>query len=87
MNLRKMSKGTGAGAGPFFAISGFHLDATRFNLPHQGGIADDCDYDALTAITSHERGCVDFLGNLANRILGQKLNLERPVNRSLEFKL
>jgi len=53
MNLRKMSKGSGGGAGPFFVISGFHLDATRFNLPHQGGIADDGDYDVLTAITSY----------------------------------
>jgi len=38
-----MSKGTGGGAGTFFPISGFHLDATRFNLPHQRGIADDGD--------------------------------------------
>jgi len=53
MNLRNMSKGTSGGADPFFAISGFHLDATHFNLPHQGGIADDCDYDVLTAITSY----------------------------------
>jgi len=53
MNLRKTRKGTGGGACPFFAISGFHLDATRFNLPHQGGIADDDGYDMLTAITSY----------------------------------
>jgi len=32
----------GRGGGPF-AISGFHLDATRFNLPHQGGVVDNCD--------------------------------------------
>ena len=53
MNLRKMSKGSGGGAVPFFAISGFHLDAIRFNLPHQGGIVEHCDYDVLTAITSY----------------------------------
>ena len=55
MNLRKMNKGTGRGAGIFFAISGFHLDATRFNLPYQPGIRDDSDYDVLTEITSYKR--------------------------------
>jgi len=53
MNLQKMSKGTSGGADPCFAISRFHLDATHFNLPHQGGIANDYDYDVLTAITSY----------------------------------
>jgi len=52
MNLRRIGKGTG-GADPFFAISGFHLDARRFNLPHEGGIVDDGDCDVLTAITSY----------------------------------
>jgi len=85
MNLRKMSKGTGGGAGPLFAISGFHLDATCYNILHHGGIADHCDYDVLTKITSYQRGWVGRLGNLAGRILGPKVDLERAINRSLEF--
>jgi len=85
MNLRKMSKGIGGGAGPFFAISKFHLDATRYNIPHQWGIADHCDYYVLTKITSYQRGWVGRLGNLAGRILGRKFDLGRAINRSLEF--
>jgi len=87
MNLRKMSKGTGGGADPFFAISGIYLDATRFNLPHEGGIVDDGDYDVLTEITSYQGGCVGRLGNLAGCILGWKPDLERAVNSSVKSNL
>ena len=66
MNIRKMNKGAGGVAGPFFATSGFDLDATRFYFPHpltNGDVkfTDDSDYSMGTAFTSYKKGNVGAL--------------------------
>ncbi|KFY20247.1 hypothetical protein V491_03870, partial [Pseudogymnoascus sp. VKM F-3775] len=40
----KMAKSTGNVVNPFFAMDRFGVDAMRFYLAHDGGIADDADY-------------------------------------------
>jgi len=51
------------------------------------GVSDGGDHDVLTVMTSFKRGCVRRLGNLADRILWQKLHLEKAVNSSVESTL
>ncbi|PWW78599.1 hypothetical protein C7212DRAFT_173421, partial [Tuber magnatum] len=87
MNHRKMSKSTGNAVNPFFALDRFGVDAMRFYLLHEGGIADDGDYDVRAVVERYKKGCADGLGNLAGRIRGRGFNLERAVKRSSELNM
>ncbi|KAG0134460.1 methionyl-tRNA synthetase-like protein [Tuber indicum] len=81
MNHRKMSKSTGNVVNPFFALDRFGVDTVRFYLLHEGGITDDGDYDVRSVVDRYKKSCASGLGNLAGRIRGRRLNLERAVRR------
>ncbi|XHG00739.1 hypothetical protein AWENTII_004161 [Aspergillus wentii] len=65
-----MSKSTGNVVNPFFAIDRFGVDAMRFFLAYQGGLAGDADYDNAYIIRDYKKMLQWGIGNLAHRAIG-----------------
>ncbi|KAF7194985.1 putative methionine--tRNA ligase, mitochondrial [Pseudocercospora fuligena] len=82
LGKQKMAKSTGNGVNPFFALERFGIDPLRWYLIHEGGIADDADYDNSFIIEKYKKGLQGGLGNLANRVMrGQGWDVQRAVKR------
>jgi methionyl-tRNA synthetase len=72
MNHSKMSKSAGNVVNPFFAIDRFEVDTMRFYMAHDGGIADDADYENAYIIERYKKGLQGAIGNLVSRIMRGK---------------
>lgn len=82
LGKQKMAKSTGNVVSPFFALERFGMDAMRWYLIHEGGIADDADYDNSFIIEKYKKGLQGGLGNLASRITrGTGWDVQRAVKR------
>ncbi|KAK4617345.1 putative methionine--tRNA ligase, mitochondrial [Fulvia fulva] len=68
LGKQKMAKSTGNVVNPFFALERFGIDAMRWYLILQGGIADDADYDNSFIIERYRKGLQGGLGNLLTRV-------------------
>jgi methionyl-tRNA synthetase len=76
MSHAKMSKSAGNVVNPFFAIDRFEVDTMRFYMAHDGGIADDTDYDNAFIIERYKKSLQGAIGNLASRIMrGKRWNV------------
>lgn len=73
LDHRKMSKSKGNAVNPFVAISRFGVDAMRFYMVHDGGIADDADYHNEIIVARYKKHLKNGLGNLVARITRSKL--------------
>jgi len=84
----KMSKSSGNGVNPFFALDRFGVDAMRFYLAHDGGIRDDAAYDNEFVIERYKKNLHGGLGNLVSRIVRSKRwNVKQCVtNRAQHFR-
>jgi methionyl-tRNA synthetase len=75
----KMSKSRGNVVNPFHAIDTYSVDVIRWFLTHDGGIADDADYNNLR-IAERYRQLKGGLGNLVTRVTrGKHWNVEEAV--------
>lgn len=82
LGKQKMAKSTGNVVSPFFALERFGIDAMRWYLIHEGGIANDSDYDNSFIIDKYKKGLRGGLGNLASRITrGKGWDVRRAVRR------
>jgi methionyl-tRNA synthetase len=80
MNRAKMSKSAGNVVNPFFAIDRFEVDTMRYYMAHDGGIADDTNYENAYIIERYKKGLQGGLGNLASRVLrGKRWNTRECV--------
>lgn len=66
---QKMSKSSGNGVNPFFAIDRFGIDTLRYFLIHSGGIEKDAEYDNRLVAIRYKKDLQNGLGNLASRVL------------------
>jgi methionyl-tRNA synthetase len=69
MNRAKMSKSAGNVVNPFFAIDRFEVDTMRFYMAHDGGIADDADYENAYIIERYKKSLQGAIGNLVSRVM------------------
>lgn len=82
LGRQKMAKSTGNVVNPFFALERFGTDAMRWYLVHEGGIADDADYDNGFIIEKYKKGLQGGVGNLVGRIMRAKnWDVARAVKR------
>lgn len=82
LGKKKMSKSTGNGVNPFFALERFGLDVMRWYLIHDGPTGDDASYDNTFIVEKYKKNLQDALGNLASRILRFKgWDVRRAVQR------
>jgi methionyl-tRNA synthetase len=82
LGKQKMAKSTGNVVSPFFALERFGIDAMRWYLIQEGGIADDADYDNSFIIEKYKKGLQGGLGNLVTRIIrGKHWNVQHAVQR------
>lgn len=80
LGREKMSKSTGNGVDPFFALERFGVDTMRFFLSLRGGIKDDSSYDNDFILQSYKTDLQGSLGNLVSRVVGGKgWNIRRAV--------
>ena len=70
MNREKMSKSSGNGVNPFFAIERFSVDTMRFSLIYRAPEGQDSDYDNEYIIRDYKKILQWGLGNLASRLIG-----------------
>lgn len=76
MNRAKMSKSAGNVVNPFFALDRFEVDTIRYYLAHDGGIADDADYENAYIIERYKKGLQGATGNLVSRVMrGKRWNV------------
>lgn len=68
LGRRKMSKSRGNVVNPFFAIDRFGTDVVRYYLLHDGGIADDADYENSFVVERYKHNLQSGLGNLVSRV-------------------
>lgn len=88
MNRSKMSKSAGNVVNPFFAIDRFEVDTMRFYMAHDGGIADDTDYENAFIIERYKKSLQGAAGNLASRIMrGRRWSVHKCVQIAREQKL
>ncbi|KAJ2357013.1 methionyl-tRNA synthetase [Coemansia erecta] len=73
MGSQKMSKSKGNVVDPFTAIERFGLDAMRYFMVRNGGIADDGDYSDDEVLVRYKKDLVGQLANLAARCLSKRL--------------
>lgn len=79
---RKMSKSSGNGVNPFFAIDRFGVDPLRYFLIHSGGIEQDAEYDNGLVVTRYNKDLKNGLGNLASRVMYSRgWSVQRAVKR------
>ena len=82
LGKKKMSKSTGNGVNPFFALERFGLDVMRWYLIHDGPTGDDASYDNIFIVEKYKKNLQDALGNLTSRILRFKgWDVRRAVQR------
>lgn len=80
MGREKMSKSLGNGVNPFMAMKNYGVDTIRYFLTHDGGIADDADYDNSYIVERYKKGLQGGIGNLASRIIrGKKWSVPAAV--------
>jgi methionyl-tRNA synthetase len=85
MNHAKMSKSAGNVVNPMYAIERFEVDTMRFYMAHDGGIADDCDYDNAYIVARYKKELQGSLGNLTSRILrGRSWSVPDSIRESRE---
>ncbi|KAK4217115.1 putative methionine--tRNA ligase [Rhypophila decipiens] len=72
LDHRKMSKSKGNAVNPFLAIERFGLDAMRFYMIKDGGIADDADYHNEIIVDRYKKHLQGGLGNLLARVTRAK---------------
>lgn len=83
MNRAKMSKSAGNVVNPFFAIDRFEVDTMRFYMAHDGGIADDADYENAYIIERYKKSLQGAIGNLVSRIMrGRRWNVHDCVQKA-----
>ncbi|QKX62719.1 uncharacterized protein TRUGW13939_09881 [Talaromyces rugulosus] len=70
MNQEKMSKSSGNGVNPFFAIDRFGVDTIRFFLTYHGPLRNDADYENELVARYYKKHLKNGFGNLARRVLG-----------------
>ena len=73
MDHKKMSKSVGNVVNPFFAMDRWGVDTMRFYMVHDGGIADDADYNNFTIVGRYKSLLQGGLGNLTSRITRPKI--------------
>ncbi|RDW68453.1 putative methionyl-tRNA synthetase [Coleophoma crateriformis] len=84
---RKMAKSTGNVVNPFFALERFGVDAMRYYLAHDGGIANDTDYGNQYIVERYKKGLQGGIGNLLNRTAKSKMwNVRNAVNSATTIK-
>lgn len=76
MNHKKMSKSDGNVVNPYHAIQRYGVDTMRFYMAHDGGIVNDGDYSNEQVVMRYRHELQFGLGNLTNRVLGVKFDLE-----------
>lgn len=82
LGRQKMAKSTGNVVNPFWALDRFGIDIMRWYLVHDGGIADDADYDNHFIVEKYKKHLQGGLGNLTSRIMrGKGWNVQRAVKR------
>jgi len=69
MDQRKMSKSLGNVVNPMFAIERWGIDAIRFYMVYNGGIAEDSDYNNDVLAAEYKKLLQSGIGNLAGRVL------------------
>ncbi|KAJ2532508.1 methionyl-tRNA synthetase [Coemansia sp. RSA 1935] len=79
MGAQKMSKSIGNVADPFVDIERFGVDALRYFIVRNGGIADDGDYSNDEVIVRYKKDLVGQLANLAARCLSERLGADLNV--------
>lgn len=80
MNAQKMSKSTGNGVNPFFAIERYGVDTIRFYMAHEGGIVDDASYDNSYIARAYSSILKNSYGNLLQRVFrSQKVNTRQAI--------
>lgn len=72
LGTAKMSKSSGNGVNPFYAIDRYGLDIVRYFMLHDGGIVDDSAYDNSYLVDRYKKGLQNGLGNFLARILRSK---------------
>ncbi|KAF2015994.1 hypothetical protein BU24DRAFT_346749 [Aaosphaeria arxii CBS 175.79] len=78
----KMSKSTGRVVDPFHALDRFSPDVMRFYLAHEGGLADDGDYDNSRIVGLYKKFLSGSLGNLTSRVTrGKSWSVRGAVER------
>ncbi|ETN38575.1 methionine-tRNA ligase [Cyphellophora europaea CBS 101466] len=68
MNTQKMSKSVGNVVNPFGAMKRFGVDAIRYYMVRDGGLADDAPYENMYIVRRYKSELQGQLGNLLNRI-------------------
>jgi methionyl-tRNA synthetase len=82
LGKEKMAKSTGNVVSPFFALDRFGVDVMRWYLIHDGGIAQDADYDNAFIIQKYKKHLQHGVGNLTSRIMQNKRwDVARAVKR------
>ena len=80
MDRKKMSKSKGNAVNPFDAMERFGVDVVRFYLLHEGGIADDADYNNIAIVDKYKKLLQWGIGNLTSRVTSPKMwNLTEVV--------
>ncbi|KAJ2542526.1 methionyl-tRNA synthetase [Coemansia sp. RSA 1822] len=79
MGAQKMSKSIGNVADPIMDIERFGVDALRYFIVRNGGIADDGDYSADEVLVRYKKDLVGQLANLAARCLSERLGADLNV--------
>lgn len=70
MNQEKMSKSSGNGVNPFFAIDRFGIDTIRFFLTYHGPLRNDADYENELVARYYKKHLKNGFGNLTRRVMG-----------------
>ncbi|KIW72651.1 methionine-tRNA ligase [Phialophora macrospora] len=85
MNSQKMSKSSGNGVNPFYAMDRFGVDCIRFYMAHNGGIVDDAMYENSFIAETYNHLLRGGLGNLIHRVFRSKhFNVREAVNAMRE---
>lgn len=80
MNSEKMSKSSGNGVNPFFAIDRYGVDTIRFYMAHEGGIVDDSSYENKYIARTYNTILRNQYGNLLQRVFkSKKINTRRAI--------
>ncbi|KAH8887432.1 tRNA synthetase class I [Thozetella sp. PMI_491] len=83
MNRKKMSKSKGNAVNPFFAIERFGVDTMRFYLMHEGGIANDGDYNNDMVVERYKKYLQGGLGNAVSRVVkSARWNIKAAVEQA-----